>query len=82
MPEQEYDSSESTIGMIIFGQEQFEESFNKKQKEISLYLFVLVFVKGKKRNWSSLSAEVLTSPIVCWTLQSPLDDSGEGASWG
>ena len=71
--------------MIIFGQEQFEESFEKKRKEISfsfLYLFILVFVKGKKRNWSSLSAEVLTSPIVCWTLQSPLDDSGEGASWG
>ena len=70
--------------MIIFGQEQFEESFDKKRKEISfsfLYLFILVFVKGKKRNWSSLSAEVLTSPIVCWTLQSPLD-SGEGASWG
>ena len=54
----------------------------KKFLSVSLYLFILVFVKGKKRNWSSLSAEVLTSPIVCWTLQSPLDDSGEGASWG
>ena len=68
----------------FFGQEQFKEDLTKSKKKflsVSLYLFILVFVKGKKRNWSSLSTEVLTSPIVCWTLQSLLD-SGEGASWG